>query len=240
MFDWLSGIVGDASGWVKDVAASVFTEETAMSALTGAVIGGATAAITGEDIIDGALMGGGIGGIVGTYNSYQDNQATSPVSDVDVNKLAPMETTDASPVDINENIGTESLFGQPAADIAINGLTSDNVASAQSKYNFTYKPLETKPTGLLGSVKSGWDSLGSDMKKDIVSGALKGGASYLVSQSQAKSQEKQLKLLEEMRRESDKINYDRTKSKVGGASGLIPTFSINKTEYDSNRLNPAR
>ena len=266
MFDWITEI-GEAFttgvDWVKDAVSSVFTSETAIDALTGAAIGGVTAALTGEDVIDGALVGGGIGGIIGAYDSYQkahnplqnlpDNATISDIAgtqsepqkaDINLGSMDSSifnETPDITNSASFDAIGTEPLFAsQPASDIALYGLNDNNVAAAQSKYNFVYTPTETKNVGLLSNVKSKWSNLSEDMKSDIVSGAIKGGAGYLLAKEKARSDKDQLKELEKMRRESDRLDYERTKSKVGNTKGLIPTFTINQTSYNNNRLNPAR
>jgi len=79
----------DTASWVLDEVDSVFGDGVGASAITGAVLGGVTAAITDEDILDNALLGGLAGGAVkGISNAITASdtpaiQNTSPSSSVE-------------------------------------------------------------------------------------------------------------------------------------------------------------
>jgi hypothetical protein len=79
-----------ASSTTATFASAVYT-----SAVTGALVGAAMAAISGDDITSGALKGAAVGGVTGAVSASMNNQTTTQPATGDAG-LAPVQTGDVT------------------------------------------------------------------------------------------------------------------------------------------------
>ncbi len=250
--NWADAFKTTAS-FLGEIVESVFSSETAMSALSGALIGGITAAITGEDVVDGALLGGGVGAVFGTADNYMKKldaeSATSEIATAStLDGQGPLITEGKQPTTSGLSDGLDLVTQKPSGvtSMVMQGVTPESAkilnADLAPVSPYTTSAIAGSPSdsaGLLGRVKTGWGNLKGETQAAIVGQALGGVATAYSANKQAESASEEGEKNRQALLDRDAAQYDRTKAK-GGTSGAKANFTLNQPIYQNSRLNPER
>jgi len=245
---WLDGLLGGVATFGEEVLSSVFTSETAMSAISGAAIGGIVAAVTGEDVLDGAILGGVGGTLYGAVGSYMNKQDAKDVAATSTDTYE--EDTSTGLLDMTDikeplpatTISSKDMEAMSKKDFGLgsNDLKMPKTVSVSLLNNptSTATPAPTRSDlSLYDRAKTGWGNLAAETKAEIIGKALSGGAAAYSADKTAKANEKIAAANNAAAMERDAAQYDRSKSKVGSTSGLRPNYAISPTSYSLARTN---
>jgi hypothetical protein len=221
MFDWFSNLLDPVINWVVDVAG----EEVAAvvggalaGATTGAIIGAARAAISGDDILSGALDGaqwGGIaGGVISTVGQLSGAESFSAES-----QLEAMGFTGSPAQNIEQNLAySPAPVGDPGSPTSSNfnaDVTSPSGAFVPEAAGSSFSP-ET------GKILAG-----------VGQGAAAGAGNYLAAGAAADAKK-------ELANEDEKRYYDRIAANRPGEILNKQTANIRMAPWWDKHINKTK